>query len=168
MARSGNFVDRHAFMHAFLGNRLERAVNVITAQGGALLKERKCAIAPAAASTLLFISEQPGCSMADIAGALRMPHQVIAQRLEALEELNFIVRKADPNDGRRKVLVLTAKGKQEARRLRGVLHDANRALQALNDELGFDASDGALRLIEALERLSMSERVAECAAEDAA
>ncbi|MBI1393051.1 MAG: MarR family transcriptional regulator [Alphaproteobacteria bacterium] len=155
-----SFVDQHEFRHAFLGNRLERAVNLIAAQGEALLVERGCTFASYAASTLLFISHTPDCAMADIAAALNMPHQVIAQRLEALEKQDLVYRKPDAKDGRRKVVVLTDRGMNEVERLRGVLRDADMALRALNAELGFDASDGAMKLIAALHRMSLSDRIA--------
>jgi len=154
-----SFVDSHAYLHAFVGNRLDRAVHLINDQSGAVLSDAGFEMAPQSASCLLFIADNGDASAADIAAALNLPHQVVTQRLNALLDLKLVARHADPKDGRRKLIRLTARGKKEFNRLRVILEDAHAIYDELNAELGVDISALMLRLMDSLEREPLAERI---------
>mgnify|MGYP003700970631 CR=1 FL=1 len=128
-------------------------------QSGAVLSDRGFEMAPQSASCLLFIADNGEASAADIAAALNLPHQVVTQRLNALLDLKLVARHADPEDGRRKVIRLTPRGKNEFNRLRIILEDAHAVYGDLNKELGVDISALMLRLMDSLERESLAERL---------
>lgn len=159
MSRQRSFVDSHAYFHAFVGNRLDRAVQLMNEQSGRVLSNAGIVLPPQSASCLVFIAEKESASAADIAAALDLPHQLVAQRLNALMGRGLVVRRADPNDGRRKILRLTPKGKTQIERLNTVLHDTNAVYEELNKELGVDVSALALRLIDTLDREPLEERI---------
>lgn len=154
-----SFVDSHAYFHAFVGNRLDRAVHRMNEQSGAVLSDSGFEMAPQSASCLLFIADNGEASAADIAAALNLPHQVVTQRLNALLDLKLVARHADPADGRRKVIRLTPRGKNEFNRLRVILEDAHAVYGDLNKELGVDISALMLRLMDSLEREPLAERL---------
>ena len=159
MPRHRSFVDSHKFFHAFVGNRLERAVHLMNEQSGRLLSDEAIVLPPQSASCLLFIAENESASAADIAAALDLPHQLVAQRLNPLIERGLVARRADPQDGRRKILRLTRRGKTQFERLKAILRDTNAVYEDLNKELGVDLSALALRLIDSLDREPLEERI---------
>jgi DNA-binding MarR family transcriptional regulator len=160
MSHFTSFVDRHSEREAFLGNRLQRLVELIVEQGEALLCERGLSIRSTAASTLLLLAEKSDLSAADIARELQQPHQLVTQRVDALIDIGLVERRSDPRDGRRSVLAMTRKGRNEADILRVCLRDADQAFAAIFEEIGVNVSESADALAGALRRESLSARAA--------
>ncbi|MHA7873318.1 MAG: MarR family transcriptional regulator [Hyphococcus sp.] len=128
-------------------------------QSGELFIEDGIPLAPQSASCLLFIAEHGDVSAANIAAALNLPHQVVAQRLTAMLDLKLIMRRPDPQDGRRKIIRLTPRGRKQFERLKAILREADAVFDQLNAELGIDFSELALRLIDSLDREPLAERI---------
>jgi len=106
----------------------------------------------------VLFSEGP-CSQADIASQLRTSHQLIAQRVTALLKQSILELKPDPNDGRRKLLLLTKKGRDEGQKLQSFLPKLIRAYHDLNAEIGLDFHDLITRANRALDGRSLSDRL---------
>lgn len=153
------FIEESGLGDAFLGNRLLQAADLIVEQGEALLREAGLSIPARASSTILLVSERGGVSTADIARELVQPHQLATQRVEALIELGLLKRRADPQDGRRKILVLTAKGEKEAAILYQTLQYAQAAFQTLYDEIGVDLGEACARAMQGLTWRPLSSRI---------
>jgi DNA-binding MarR family transcriptional regulator len=154
-----SFVDKHETHDAFLGNVLVRLMDVIEEQGNELYRDVGLSFPPRASSTILLISERDGVTTADIARELHQPHQLATQRVEALIKLGLLKRKVDPEDARRKKLILTRKGKKEASLLRVTLLEAKNMFEALYKEIEVNLSDKALCAINGLAKTSMSARI---------
>ncbi len=154
-----SFVDRHETHDAFLGNVLVRLLDVIEVQGDELYRDVGLSFPPRASSTILLICESDGVTTADIARELHQPHQLATQRVEALIKLGLLKRKTDPEDARRKNLVLTRKGKKEAALLRVTLLEAKQMFEGLYKEIGVNLSDLAFRAMSGLTETSMSARI---------
>lgn len=159
MIRHKSPLDAHEFFHAFIGNRFERALHLMSEQGGELLSGHNIAVPQQSVSSLLYVAENQNASTADISAALNLPHQLVTQRLNALIEMNLAARRPDPNDGRRKIIRLTARGKRQVELLNEILRDANAAYDELNEELGVNLSTLVLRVIESLHRETLTERI---------
>jgi DNA-binding MarR family transcriptional regulator len=154
-----SFIDTHPLRGAFVANQLERLVELIVAQGEDLLQEAGVQVPPRAASIVLLIGEHGEIAVADIAKTLARPHQLVTQRVELLIELGVVKRLSDPADGRRKIVVLTAKGVEQHRRLKARLAQAKAAFATLFAEIGCDLPAVALRAMEALKRRPLLARV---------
>jgi DNA-binding MarR family transcriptional regulator len=152
------FIDAHPLAGAFVANQLERLAALIVAQGDALLEDAGVSFPPRAVSTVLLMGERGGMSVADIAKTLAQPHQLVTQRIELLIELGIVRRADDPDDGRRKIVVLTAKGIEQARRLGVCLARAKAAFAGLFKEIDCDLPSVILRAMQALERSPLSAR----------
>lgn len=153
-----DFLDKHALKTAFLGNTLDRLVDLIVNQGNEYLSAAGVTFPARAVSTMLLISERDGITAADIAAALAQPHQLATQRVELLLKLGVIARQPDPDDGRRKVLILSEQGKSEVARMQQCLAAIENALTALQAEIKCNLQDGALRAIKALSNKSITDR----------
>ena len=60
-----------------------------------------------AAPIVLLLTTEGPLAAADIAKALKEPHQLVAQRLDALVDLKIVTRVNDAGDARRKLLKIT-------------------------------------------------------------
>lgn len=152
------FIDSGTYQHAFLGNRLSRLVEMIVEQGEVLLREADISFPARAASTILIVAQKGVVSTSDIARELAQPHQVATQRVELLIKNGLIEKRTDPSDARRKLLALTKRGTDEARRLETVLEHAQFAFLQLFEELGVDISDIALQAMRSLENKPLVDR----------
>jgi len=159
MAKS-SFIDTHFQRDAFLGNLLERLVELIVHQGNDLLAAAGIKVPARAVSTVLLVAERSGITAADIGKELSQPHQLVTQRIELLLKLGILEREIDPLDGRRKVLVLSAEGHCQVKLLRQCLGNANDALIGLQQEIACDLSTATLNAIHALEKRPILDRAA--------
>ena len=154
-----HFLDSHPLRGAFVANALERLVGLIVEQGEDLLRDSGLTFPSRAASTVLLLGERARLSAADLAKVLGQPHQLVTQRVDLLIELGIVSRAGDPGDGRRRILVLTAKGKRQFEKLKARLALADAAFAALFAEIGCDLSSAASSAIAALGRSSVLDRV---------
>ncbi len=61
--------------------------------------------------TIYFVGRNPGITVTELLGILRITKQSLSRVLGALVEEGFIAQDADADDRRRRLLTLTAKGK---------------------------------------------------------
>lgn len=155
------FIDRHKYQHAFLGNQISRLLDLIDEQSVAFLGDAAISVPSRAVSTVLMLHERGQVSTADIAAELKQPHQLATQRVEALIALGLVSRINDPKDGRRKILELTDKGKQEVTLLLARLAEAEQIFLDLSEEIQSDLSAATLRAIDALSRTPLAARAAQ-------
>jgi DNA-binding MarR family transcriptional regulator len=154
-----HFLDSHPLRGAFVANTLERLAGLIVEQGEDLLRDAGLTFPARAASTVLLLGERTRLSAADLARTLGQPHQLVTQRVNLLIELGIVSRADDSRDARRRILVLTARGKREFEGLKATLIRAEAAFTALFAEIGCNLPQVALSAIAALERLPVRDRV---------
>lgn len=154
-----HFTDTHALKGAFVANRLSALVDLIALQGDSLLQDAGVSIPARAVSCVLLVGDQGQVSAADIAKALQQPHQLATQRVEALIKLGLLKRIEDRNDGRRKILALTAKGNDQYTRLNVRLAEVEQAFLGLFAEIDCDLPAVLERTLQALRSTPLLERI---------
>ena len=154
-----HFLESHPLRGAFVANTLERLAALIVEQGEDLFRDAGLTFPARAASTVLLLGERTRLSAADLAKTLGQPHQLVTQRVNLLIDLGVVSRTGDSLDARRRILVLTAKGKRQFEELQARLTFAEAAFAALFAEIGCNLPDAALSAIAALERSSVRHRV---------
>jgi len=143
---------------AFLGLQLYLLLASIDAQGNDLLRGHGARLHSRLASSLMLIERLGPLSVTELAGHLRMSHQLTAHRIAALRRLGLVTAEADAADQRRVLLRLTRSGRTEAARLARVCEDAAAAYRDLFAELGCDLFDALVRARTSLDRRGLAER----------
>ena len=153
------YTDTHQLRGAFVGNILRRLADMIAEQGEQLLLDAGIDFPSRSVSTVMMIGEKGKVSAADIATALGQPHQLVTQRIELLLGMKIIKRVSDPKDGRRKILVLTAKGTAQYKQLQTRLAAADRTFETLFKDIDCDLISAAERAMDALTGNTILQRV---------
>lgn len=157
--RTPHFTETHALKGAFVANRLSALVDLIALQGDLLLQDAGISVPSRAVSCVLLVGDEGQVSAADIAKALQQPHQLATQRVEALIKLGLLKRIDDPEDGRRKILTLTSKGRDQYARLKLRLAEAERAFLGLFAEIDCDLPAVVERALQALHSTPLLQRI---------
>jgi DNA-binding MarR family transcriptional regulator len=134
-----------------VSERLDRDANQVYAQLGVPFEQRWMGVLD------LLVRCGPK-SVNEIARDLNISHPSVSQTRSSLIASRLLAERADPNDGRRRVLYLTAKGERLVERLKPVWAALEQAGQELNEEAGNIVA--LLRRLEiALDRQSILDRV---------
>lgn len=145
---------------AFLAHAANRLDTLICAQTESMLADAGAATPARSVSAMIYLNRRGPASSADIAAADGQSHQLVSSRIAPLEELGLIARGVDPNDRRRKLLKLTAKGKSDAKIVEGVCKTIARAMESLQGEMGVDLFAAIEEAERNLTRRTISERAA--------
>lgn len=154
-----HFTETHALKGAFVANRLSALVDLIALQGDLLLQDAGISVPSRAVSCVLLVGDEGQVSAADIAKALQQPHQLATQRVEALIKLGLLKRIDDPEDGRRKILTLSTRGRDQYARLKLRLAEAEQAFNGLFAEIDCDLPAVVERAFQALRATPLLQRI---------
>lgn len=102
---------------------------------------------------LHFVNRNPGLTVADLLGILKITKQSLARVLKQLVDSGFIKQKPGPNDRRQRLLYTTADGrtlaetliKPQSRRIDSALHGLGTAERTLISRFLFEMIDRAER-----------------------
>ncbi len=102
---------------------------------------------------LHFVNRNPGLTVADLLGILKITKQSLARVLKQLVDSGFIEQKPGPNDRRQRLLYTTAEGrmladrliKPQSRRIDGALHGLGAAERTIVSRFLFEMIDRAER-----------------------
>ncbi len=155
------FVNTETIRKAYLGKHAQELLLQSSEQVRVVYEQRGIVIPVVVSSVLHFIYTDPRTSLADISKGLKLPHQLVAQRIEKLDRLGLIEKHPDPADKRRSEFHLTSAGRQQAMRLKQCMEDTALVYSDLYDEIGCDLAQALLDAINALERKPLSARFAE-------
>jgi DNA-binding MarR family transcriptional regulator len=143
----------------FLAPSLEQLATLITEQGQTILREADISFSIRSASIVLLLTKNGPLTAADVAKTLRLPHQLVTQRIDALIDLKIVERASDAADARRKILKITPKGRVQLQRLKETLDLVEAAYARLFADIGCDLAARVLEVGEQLTRLPLPERV---------
>jgi DNA-binding MarR family transcriptional regulator len=104
-----------------------------------------------------MLATQGPQSVTQIADKLRQSHPLVITWLRQLEKLKLVRSFADPEDGRRTLIALTAAGRAEAQRMTAASDEIGRAYAKVLREADADVFDALWRLHDLLEAGRLAE-----------
>ncbi|MGH1366430.1 MAG: MarR family winged helix-turn-helix transcriptional regulator [Calditrichia bacterium] len=147
----------------FLGKRSDQLSMLIEQQVIPIFEDIGIVVPVRSCSLVVVLAELTFASAADLARQLDQSHQLVLQKIPALERLKLLRRQNDPNDKRRKVFQLTSEGHQQLELINKHIRLIEQAYEKLNAELGVDVFAVLGRAIEALKAKDLSTRIDEIA-----
>ena len=153
-----DFIGSHG--RAFLAHRLRRSSDRIVEQVGAELLAMGLDIPPRGASMLLLIDEAGPIGVVEVSRRLRLSHPLIVRMARQFEALGLVTSEKDLQDSRRKQLVSTAKGHDEAQTLRAFNIRVSAMFADLFADIGCDVIETLDRLDAALAATPVEQRLA--------
>ena len=146
---------------AFLGKSAQDLVFLSSEQVLEIYQQRNIIIAVEVSSTLQYLYQNNNSALADIATALDLPHQLVAQRTAKLLKLQLIEKHPDPQDKRRTILELTDLGRQQAELLVQCMQDMALVYGQLYQEINCDLPQKLQDAIQALKHKPLTQRFEE-------
>ena len=121
---------------AFLAHLLRRLADELVQAAASWYPTVGVSAPPRTISTLLALDQYGPLSVTELASELRQSHPLVIVWIKELTRLSLVAAKADPDDGRRTVMVLTGKGRKELVKVRAALKIMERASADLLDASG--------------------------------
>lgn len=154
-----DYISTHALSGGFIASQLRSLADLISEQGELLLQDAGLEFPARAVSSVLLIGERGEISTADIAKVLKQPHQLVTQRIDILITSGIVERFADAQDGRRKILRLTPRGKVQFELLQERLAKVSRVFADMFEHLQCDLPEITNRVTTELDNRSVLDRV---------
>ena len=144
-----------------LGSRLKRVADRMGAQAAAIYEMQGFAIAPRFFPLTQLLLRHGNTSISDAAKRLGISQPAVSQICKQMQEHGWLDQTADPSDGRRRVMRLSAVGKKRAKAMRPMWDAVDDVAVDLCISTGVDLVRAISKLESALQERSISERVAE-------
>ncbi len=125
----------------FLAHRLRRASDLIVESTTEILHRNGFDGPARSVSTLLLLRDNGPMGVTEIGFRLRLSHPMIIKLARALGDAGLVRDEADPNDHRRRLIALTAKGAAQADLAERLSRGIGRTFEAMFAEAGADLFD---------------------------
>lgn len=147
--KSRSFIGKHA---DDLGQLISVQIKPVYQALGIIVPVKSC-------SLVHCLAQLKEASLVDLAKQLNQSHQLVKQKMPRLSELGLISRNADPDDKRRTLYRLTAKGMEQAAILNK--NPMEQIYQQLSEEVAADIQHVLLSAIERLQAKDLLSRFIE-------
>jgi len=121
---------------AYMAHFCRRLSELIIEQGGELIKEMNLITPATAISSVFYLDKNPQSTVAALADALGVSHQMATQRINSLIKLGLVERVSCEQDKRAKVITLTKLGRVEVKQLAPFTKQMTKVFEELETELG--------------------------------
>ncbi|WP_196140791.1 MarR family winged helix-turn-helix transcriptional regulator [Aliikangiella sp. G2MR2-5] len=119
----------------YLAHFARRLADLIIEQGTTILLEKGMVTPSTALSTVFYLDNNQNVTVACLANALSVSHQMATQRINSLIKLGLVTKGSSDKDKRAKYVVLTRKGKEEVKQLIPFVQNLARAFEELESDL---------------------------------
>ena len=144
----------------FIGRPIDELSALIVEQSAMIFEQQGILIPVRSCSLMTALGLLKEASASDLASTLDQSHQLVLQKLPKLLRLDLVERNPDPEDARRKVFSLTAKGKAQLALFQDCSIQLRKAYSELFEEVG-DIKRLAADTIAALRERTLASRIEE-------
>ncbi|KID56210.1 hypothetical protein JF50_18230 [Pseudoalteromonas luteoviolacea] len=145
---------------AFLAHFCRRLSDLISEQGTTAIQSYGITIPSTAISSMYFLEKNSGVTVAELAEALCVTHQMATQRIHTLVKLDLVCRKPNPKDKRAKTLHLTELGQQEVMQLKPLTSKMTEVFTELTKQIECDLLQKVREAEKALIETPLMQRLA--------
>lgn len=156
-----SFIQSDPYHQAYLGKAIDELYKTVMGQMAVVYKARGLLFPVSSSSTLHYLRNNDGASLAEIARALNATHQLSTQKIKILQKLGLVSKHPDPNDLRRYEWRLTEKGRAQTEILDKCMQDVTLIFDQYYEQLGFNLRDVVSKAQEALLACPMERRFQE-------
>jgi len=152
------FPNLPGLQNAYLGKFAQDLMFQTSEQMDVVYRSRGITIPVLLSSTLHFLAENKGASVADVSKGLGLQHQLVAQRIQKLLDMRLISKRKDRSDRRRTEYHLTSSGQEQADRLIACMTDTAVIYEELFAEIECDLVKALSKASSAIQGKSLSQR----------
>ncbi|MES2620063.1 MAG: bifunctional helix-turn-helix transcriptional regulator/GNAT family N-acetyltransferase [Bacteroidota bacterium] len=160
MSKTGTDLIKHLGELAF-ATRLKRLAESLQADVGRIYREMNVDFEPKWFTMLYALYHNESMSVIELSNLLKLTHPAIIQFGEQMQAKKLVVFVKDKKDARRKLIQLTAKGKNIFQGIEPILHEIEMANREFLRESGSDVLGIVEKMEKQLEIKSMYKRVNE-------
>ncbi|HJT98946.1 MAG TPA: MarR family transcriptional regulator [Rhodanobacteraceae bacterium] len=154
----GDFIHSQGLI--FLPHVLRRLANRFVDACDVVFPDYGITVPPRLVSSVHLLYEHGPRSVTDIAATIGQSHPFVIKAVKQLTALGIVAIRSDPKDGRRTIVKLTPKGREQARRLLDVRPAFEAAYRRLMREADAEVFDSLWRIEEALGATAFADRIA--------
>jgi len=144
-----------------LASRIRRLLGRLLADGEKVYRSRNIDFAVSWFPIFHILGRRSPLTITEIAGALGMAHPSVIEVTDEMTRKGFVRSRKSREDKRRRLLTLTVKGEKAVARLEPIWEAFKRAGDEICAESNNDFMGSIAGLEQALDRLSMYERISE-------
>jgi DNA-binding MarR family transcriptional regulator len=124
---------------AYMAHFCRRLSDLVIEQSSQIVAEMNIKTPTTAISAMFFLDQKESSgeevTVARLAEALGVSHQMATQRTNHLQQLSLVKRSASEHDKRAKVVLLTASGRKEVAQLKPFVEESKKVFENLEREL---------------------------------
>lgn len=143
----------------FLGTRLKRLSDMLYDEVDKLFTAQDINLSARVTSVIFMLHHNGSAGITQIADALGITHPAVNQMGKKLNSLGYIENQPDPSDDRRRLLTLTAAGKQLVKKLVPIWDDMGSCIDEMLKSSEHSMMTAIYDFEQQNQRLSLSERV---------
>jgi len=145
----------------YMAHFCRRLADLIIEQGSEILAERGLTTPSTALSTIFYLDQNQSTTVASLASALDVSHQMATQRINGLVKLGLVTRSSSDEDKRAKFVVLTPMGKNEAKQLYPFVTEMTQVFEDFEAELDCELTNIIRKAERSLLQKSLKQRLEE-------
>jgi DNA-binding MarR family transcriptional regulator len=143
----------------FVAHRLRRSSDRIVEQVGKVLATIGVDVPSRGGSMMLLVDQEGPIGVVEISRRLRLSHPLIVRMTQRFASAGLATIQSDPEDGRRRLVAPTQKGRRQAAKLRAFNAQLGAAFAGLFAEIDCPLTEILDRLDAALEAVPIAERL---------
>ncbi len=144
-----------------LASRMKRLAERLKVEASKVYRDRGIDFNDSWFLAAWMLSQRDGITASEMADKLGVSRPAVSQMVAGMHSKGLITYERDADDGRRRLISLTAKGRETVTALEPLWKDVSDVTTGVVDETGVDFLSGLAGIEDAFDERSLSERIGE-------